>query len=248
MIKTIVTFILLCNLTFLASCNRGEKRDRGPGGTWFISVGVTPPTINPLSSTTLDARTIQGFALEGLLDSDPDTLDWRAGLAKTWEIKDDGMTFEFTLREGVKWHDGRALTVEDVKFSFDIIFRDDYPTQRIRTYFENFFPPTIIGPQKIQFKVKKKYHKNFDILASGGYFAIVPKHIYDQPKDKKKLNKILIGTGPYRLKEMKRGKWALLEKNQEWWGRTEPHLKDQYQFGRVIVRFIQGETANLENF
>ena len=235
-------------LLTLLSCNQDKKKPQYPGGTWAISVGATPPTINPLSSTTVDASTIQEFALEGLLDADLDTNDWRPALAESWEIKDDGMIFEFTLRQGIKWHDGRPFTVEDVKFSFDIIFRDDYPMQHLRPYFDNFHSPTILGPRKIQFKAKKKYHKNFDVLASGGYLTIVPKHVYDAPKDKKALNKILIGTGPYKLKEIKRGKWALLEKNESWWGRKVPHLASQHNFGRVIVRFVKGETANLENF
>ena len=239
---------LLVTLALLLSCQKGVNKDQGLGRTWSISVGATPPTINPLSSTTGDASIIQAFALEGLLDSHPDTLDWRPGLAESWEVKNNDTTFEFTLRKGVQWHDGKPLTVEDVKFSFDIIFKDDYPMQKIRPYFENFHSPTIIGPHKIQFKVKKKYHKNFDVLASGGYLAIVPKHLYERPKDKKALNKILIGTGPYKLKEIKRGKWALLEKNDQWWGRKVAHLKNQHLFDRVIVRFIKGETANLENF
>lgn len=240
--------MMLITLALLLSCNKGERQDQYPGGTWSISVGATPPTINPLSSTTVGATTIQEFALEGLLDADPDTLEWRPGLASSWEVKDNGMTFEFTIRQGVQWHDGKSFTAADVKFSFDIIFRDDYPMQRSRPYFENFHSPTIIGPHKIQFKVKKKYHKNFDVLASGGYFTIVPKHIYDRPKNKKALNKILIGTGPYKLQEIKRGQWALLKKNDQWWGRKVAHLKDRYQFGRVILRFIKESTARLENF
>ena len=242
--------VVLTTLLVLLSCNQDKKSQNHPrGGTWSISVGVTPPSINPLTSTTYDASIIQNFAIEGLLDADPDTNEWKSGLAESWEIKEDNTIFEFTLREGIKWHDGKPLTVEDVKFSFDIIFRDDYPAlQRIRPYFDNFTSPAIIGPNKIQFKVKKKYHKNFDVIASGGYLSIVPKHIYDAPKDKKKLNKILIGTGPYILKEIKRGKWAMLEKNQSWWGRNVSHIKKRHHFNRVIVRFIKEETAELENF
>ena len=141
-----IILTLFTTLALLLSCQKEENKN--PGGTWSISVGATPPTINPLSSTTNDASIIQGFALEGLLDSHPDTLDWRPGLAESWEIKDNDMTFEFTIRTGVQWHDGKPLSVEDVKFSFDIIFKDDYPMQKIRPYFENFHPPTIIGPQQ----------------------------------------------------------------------------------------------------
>lgn len=238
--------IAVCLISLIA-CNK-EKKDKKTDNTWFASTGVTPPTIHPLESTTGDASQIQSFVLEGLLDMDPDTLDWRPALAESYEISDDGMTFTFKIRKGVTWHDGKPLTAHDVKFSFDIIFRDDYQTQRMRPYFENFESPTLVDDYTIIFKAKKKYFKNFDVLGSGGFLAILPKHIYDQPQDKDALHKILLGTGPYIFEEIKRGKWAKLKRNPNWWGRKVPHMNETHHFDRVIVRFVKGETAQLENF
>ncbi len=240
--------LLLISLIALISCNSEKKENKNPDGTFAITVGSTPPSINPIDSSTVGASTIQSYVIEGLLDIDIDTYEYRPGLAKSWTVSPDGMTYEFTLREGVTWHDGKPLTVEDVKFSFDIIFKDTYQTAVARSYFSNFHSPEIIGPHTIRFKAKTRYHKNLTVLGSGGYFAIVPKHIYDDPSDKSELNKTIIGSGPYILKEFKRGKWAKLEKNPNWWGRNIDHMKDQYHFGRVILRFIKGETAELENF
>ena len=56
--------------------------------------------------------------------------------AESWEIAKDKTTFTFKLREGVKFHDGKPITAEDVKFSFDVIFDNDYNTAHRRPYFE----------------------------------------------------------------------------------------------------------------
>lgn len=238
----------MLSIFVFVSCNKGEDKDKKQENIFSISTGVTPPNINPLGSSSVDATVVQNFALEGLMDADPDTMEWRPALAESYEISDDGTLFTFKIRKGIKWHDGKPFTAEDVKFSYDIIFRDDYQTQRIRPYFDNFDSPKLIDEYTIQWKAKKKYHKNFDVLASGGYLTIVPKHIYDKPEDKKALNKVLIGTGPYILKELKRGKWALFEKNPDWWGRNVEHMKNRYDWDKVIIRFIKGEQPELENF
>ena len=51
---------------------------------------------------------------DGLMDYEPGTTTLRPGLAESYEISDDGKTFTFHLRKGVKFHNGRALTAEDV--------------------------------------------------------------------------------------------------------------------------------------
>ena len=91
------------------------------GATFFYNLGQGPTTLNPLSSTDLYATMVQNEIVESLLERDLETFEWKPALAKEWEISKDGMEYTFTLRDGVKWHDGKPLTVEDVKFSFDAI-------------------------------------------------------------------------------------------------------------------------------
>src|SRR5690606_18519276 len=106
-----------------------------------------------------------------------------------------------TLREGAKFHDGKPITVEDVKFSFDAIWNDDFQTANSRPYYENIGTPEILDERRVKFKFKQKYILNMRVL---GTTVILPKHIYSNAKDKK-LNKTMIGSGPYKLDSYDRG-------------------------------------------
>jgi len=91
------------------------------GGDYKMNLGTAPTTLNALSSTDYNATQVQSMILESLLTRNIDSREWEAALATEWKIAKDGRSFEFTLRDGVKWQDGKPLTVEDVKFSFDAI-------------------------------------------------------------------------------------------------------------------------------
>ena len=65
--------------------------------------------------------------METLMERNANTYEWEPSLAKEYSVSKDMMVFEFTLRDGIKWQDGKPLTVEDVKFSFDVIMDPRFP-------------------------------------------------------------------------------------------------------------------------
>lgn len=233
----LVLSMILCSQTFAAHVGNPNAPK---GGTFKVQMDSAPTTLNALSSTDFYASEVQAKVMDSLLDKDPETRDFIPSLAKEWKISKDGMSFEFTLRDGVKWHDGKPLTAEDVKFSFDAIMdpANKYKTADKKSYFENIKSAEIIAPNKIKFVVGKPYFDNFNQISTS--LLIVPMHLYKDPskEQEKVLNKTLVGTGPYMLQEFDRAKGIVLKANPNWWGKNDPAQKGKYNFETINMRFI----------
>lgn len=240
-----ISFIFLMTVTQAFGALGSSKATHG--GTFKYNLGQQPTTLNALSSSDLYSSRVQAFVVEQLLERNADTYNWEPALAKSWNISKDGLLFTFTLREGVKWHDGKPLTIEDVKFSFDAIVHPEnkYKTANQLPFYENIKEAKIIGKNKIQFSAKKKYFKNFDVVAG---LSIVPRHLHENPtkKQKKLLNKTLVGTGPYIFQKFKRGKSIILKANPNWWGRKVKSRKGHRNFEKVLMRFIKDGTIAIQ--
>ncbi len=213
------------------------------GGTIYYRLPNAPSTLHPTRSTDAYASQIHSYTFDGLLTVNIDTYKFEPGLAKEWTVSKDGQEFTFTLREDAKWHDGKPVTAEDVKFSFDIIFDPKQKSLHLRSYFDNIESAQVLGKNKIKFTAKKKYFKNLDILGSGGFLSIIPKHIYNT---KKKMNKDIVGSGPYKLAKYKKGRQIELTRNKNWWGFKEKHLQGQYNFEKIIMRIVKDDNVSLE--
>ena len=85
-------------------------------GTAVLGIDADPPTLNLGTTTDFAAGDVAAKILEGLVWLDPQ-YNPRPSLATAWAISPDGRTYRFTLRKGVKWHDGKDFTSADVKFS-----------------------------------------------------------------------------------------------------------------------------------
>ncbi|MBT6326512.1 MAG: peptide ABC transporter substrate-binding protein [Bdellovibrionales bacterium] len=242
-----LSFLLIILLTISHSIYSAPtpigSKDSSQGGTFYYNLGQAPTTLNPLSSTDGYSTRVQGYVLDSLATRDLETYEWAPALATEWTISKDGKVFEFTIREGVKWHDGKPLTAEDIKFSFDAIVHPEnkYKTAHLKSYYEEIKGVEILAKNKVRFTAKRTYFKNFDVAAG---LTIVPKHIYENPtkKEQKKLNKTLVGTGPYIFTEYKRGKKIILKKNENWWGKDLEYYKGYYNFKKFVMKFVKDDT------
>ena len=215
-------------------------------GNFKINISEAPTTLNPLSSTDYYASQVQGMVLESLLTRNIETREWEPALAKEWKIAKDGLSFEFTLRDGVKWQDGKPLTAEDVKFSFDALVdpTNKYKTATKKPYYENIKSVEILAPNKLKFTVGKLYFDNFSVAAT---MPVVPMHLYKDPskEQEKVLNKTLIGTGPYILESFDRAKNIILKINPKWWGKADPTKKGIYNFETMTMRFVKENAVSI---
>ncbi|MCE3012631.1 MAG: ABC transporter substrate-binding protein [Proteobacteria bacterium] len=231
---------LVCLLLIFASCQ--EKKSQTSSDTFYLSLSAEPPTLNPFTSTDTASQTIHAYVFETLLSRNPDTYDWEPSLAEKWEVSADKKVFTFTIREGVKWSDGKPLTVEDVKYSFDAIFDPELNTAHLRPYYESIEKVEIVDARTVRFYAKDNYFKNFDSIAT---LTVTPKHYYTDASRKKDHNKVLIGTGPYDIEKYEKGKRIVFVR-KEWWG-DKANAKKEWAFKRIVMRFIAEENVTLES-
>jgi len=114
----ILVFISAVSLSW--SCNRGDKE--------FVTVALPEPftTLDTLTTKTSDAAAerVRNVMFNSLVKK-TETFDYTGELAKEIKTSEDGKAITFILRDGVKFHNGKALTSADVKYTFDELFRSD---------------------------------------------------------------------------------------------------------------------------
>ncbi|HXH73804.1 MAG TPA: ABC transporter substrate-binding protein [Bacteriovoracaceae bacterium] len=239
-IKASLTIMLLFSLLLTGCLDKGGKKK---GSSMNFNIGGEPSTLSPLSSVDQFSSSVQGYIFEGLLDRDLDSFEWKPALATEWTISKDNRVFEFKLREGVKWHDGKEFTAEDVKYSYDVIFTDDYKAIQTRPYYEAVKSVEVLDKYKVRFTVKDDYFQNFDVCAG---IQVLPKHFYSNPENKKEFGKKLTGTGPYMLSKYDKGQKIVLIKNPDWWGNNVESEKTSYNVNKIVLRFASEENVSLE--
>src|SRR5690349_8133041 len=96
-------------------------RAAGPQGqlTWALHVSLAPLWFDPADTQALITPFMVLYALHDAMVKPMPGNDKAPCLAESWAMSEDGLTADFTLRDGVKFHDGEPVTAEDVKFSFE---------------------------------------------------------------------------------------------------------------------------------
>lgn len=237
---------LLLLLAFVfVGCNSKSTNKKAVGKkaqTFYMEFSAEPTTFNPFTSTDVYSRDVQAYVLDSLLTRNIDTYKLEPALAERYEIGPKEKYYTFYLRKGLKFHDGKPLTAKDVKFSFDAIMDDAFKSVHQRPYYENIKSVEILSPLVVRFHIKKQYFQNLSIA---GGMQIVPKHFYKDPK--KKLNKVILGSGPYMLGKYDKGRSITLKKNKEWFGYKVKHLSKVYRFDNIFIRIIRDENLRFES-
>lgn len=239
-----VMIVVLMHFLSAAAWAAAPNKTAPQGGTFIFNLGAEPSTIHPITSTDLYSRFVKDYVLDSLLDRDAETYEWKPRLAEKWEISKDKKVFTFFLRKNAFFHDGHPVTAEDVKFSFDAVFNPAYSAAHLIPYFEGLSRVEIVDPYTVKFYTKDNYYKNFDTAAS--LLKVIPKHIYSDVEKSKKMNKQIIGCGPYALDSYDRGQKIMLKKFDKWYGNSNAEYKGSYNFEYIKMTFVKEENVELE--
>ena len=139
------------------------------------------------------------------------------GLATSWKISPDGKEVDFTLRQGVKFHNGDLFTAKDVQFSHERGLKTSQTYQRTMRYLENF---TVLDDYRVKFRFK---NPDAQYLPSRGT-PVESKSYFDKVGEDKFLREP-VGTGPYKFVKWEPGQYIELKINEDYWG-EKPTVKE----------------------
>ncbi len=201
-------------------------------GTLTTLITPEPPIlilgVNNQGPTLIVASKI----FEGLLTYSQ-KLEPMPGLAKSFTLAADNVTYTFNLQTGVTWHDGKPFTAEDVVFSIMNFHMELSP--RSRAIFQRIESCVAKDAVTVELKLKAPFQP-FLLMFDATTCAIMPKHIYDgqdaATMRNNPSNQTPVGTGPFKLGEWQRGNFIKLVKNDKYWQPGKPALDE------VIYRVI----------
>lgn len=209
------------------------------GGALVMTINPEPNAMLSAFNTASPVAVISGKMTEGLVSYDFD-LKPQPELATAWEVAPDGLTITFTLREGVKWHDGKPFTSADVAYSIMVLLKQHHP--RGRGVFANVTAVETPDEHTAVFKLSKPTPALMYALA-GWESPMVPKHVYEGTDVlRNPANNAPVGTGPFKFVEWQRGSHIILEKNPDYWDAGKPLLD------RLIVRIYPDPSARVAAF
>ncbi len=209
-------------LTLFAGSAAAEPKS---GGTVNAVVQPEPPGLMLGITQNGPTSLVASDIYDSLLRYDND-LNPQPGLAKSWEISDDGLVYTFHLHEGVKWHDGEPFSADDVVFTADKFLRETHPRFRVSlNYVDTITAP---DPNTVVFQLKEPFGPFLGVFEAGT-MPVVPKHIYEGTDYKTNpMNNTPIGTGPFKFKEWEKGSYIHLVKNENFYIEGQPYVDEIY--------------------
>ena len=213
-----------------------EGRSEAPVGqmTWAVHASLAPAWFDPAETTGIITPFMVLYALhDGLVKPMPGH-PMASSLAESWTVSRDGLTYEFVLRKGVKFHNGDVLSAEDVKFSFE-----RYKGVAASTMKAQVAAVDVVDPQRVRFRLKKPWadFMTFYATPATGAAWILPKKYVEKVGDDG-FKKAPIGAGPYKFVSFNPGIELVLEAFEGYWRKT-PSVK------RLVFKSVPDESTRL---
>ena len=216
-----------------------------PGGMIRFAAFQPPKSLNAYIDNNTYTRQVFGMMYESLLGVDSLTTEFVPYLAKRWTISDDKLTYTFELDEAAAWSDGRPVTAEDVKWTFDQVMDPRHATGPSKVMLGVFESPQILGPRTVRFRAKESHWRNLSAL---GLFEILPRHAFEgQDFNRLDLDHPVV-SGPYVLSAVKEQIEIRLRRRRDWWAGSKPSTRNTMNFDTVVFRYFSSNENAFEAF
>ena len=238
-LTTILLFMLLCLI--LAACSdvnvsneeNSSKTKTAEGSelsNTLVYAGESADAINPILNTHDE---LQNIIFSGLMKYDVNGKPV-VDLAESYQFDDATNTYTFEIRKGVKWHDGKDFTADDVVFTYDVLTKDKTLSASITSNYEDISSVTAPDDHTVVIKLSKYNAAMLDYFTIG----VVPKHLLeDEDINTASFNQNPIGTGRYKFVDWDTaGGMITLERNEDYYDKV-PNIE------RVIYKTVSVEST-----
>ncbi len=216
-----VVAVLAAGLVWgLAAAAASDPSASPGGGPVTLKVGWTtdPDNLNPFVGIEQSSYELYHVSYDFLTNYGDDYLQTEPGLAESWTTSEDGLTWTFKIREGVKWSDGEPLTASDIAFTYN--FQKEYELGAFLSALDGIKQAT--APDDTTLVIECDRPKA-DVLAM--WAPIIPEHVWGKFTSYEQINKYLnrppiVGSGPFQVVEWQKGKFVRCVANKEYWGGT----------------------------
>ncbi len=180
------------------------------------AVNLDPGQNSDMGSNQCSAQifdTLVAFAYE--------ELKLEPGLATSWKVSDDGLTWRFNLRQGVKFHNGESFTALDVKNTIERVIHENHPFYKYgkwssaRAYFAPVKEVKVVDDHTVDIVTEKPYAPLPNNLAMP-FCGILSTKAMSEFKDQ--ISNHPIGTGPFKMVKWDKGDQVIFERNDDFWG------------------------------
>ena len=226
------------------------------GGNITVTYKDDVATLDPAIGYDWQNWSMIKSLFDSLMDYVPGTTDLRPGLAESYTMTEDGLTYTFKLRPGVLFHNGREMTAEDVKYSLDRVTNP--ATQSPGAGFfgsiagfaeamdgsaKGLSGVTVIDPLTVQIQLSRPDATFLHVMALN-FSSVVPKEAVEAAGDD--FGKMPVGTGAFSLAEWTIGQRLIFSKNANYWREGVPYLDSvTFEVGQepvvALLRLQNGE-------
>jgi peptide/nickel transport system substrate-binding protein len=201
--------------------------------TWAIHVSLAPTWFDPADTLGVITPFMVLYALHDAMVKPMPGKPTAPSLAEAWTTSEDNLSYEFTIRRGVKFHNGEPVTAEDVKFSFE-----RYRGAAHELMKQKVAAVAAIDDRQVRFTMKEPWPDFLTFYSSAsGAGWIVPRKYVEKVGDGG-FKQAPVGAGPYKFVSFTPGVELVLEAFDDYW-RKKPGVR------RIVMKNIPDESTRL---
>ncbi len=165
-------------------------------------------------------------------------------IAESTEKAPDNSSITFNLNPDARFHDGKPITADDVKYTFELLTRHGHPFYR--SYYSDVDTVTVLADRRVKFTFKHSNNPELPFILSE--LPVLPKHHWelDENDFSSASLHIPLGSGPYQVKSVDGGRSIAYQRVKDYWAKDLPVNRGRYNFDEVSYDYYRDEHVALQ--